>query len=52
MSSIFDPRYRLDNKSASVSKTLFTISRAIKNLEWKKAKIKNQAKSYKFLKII
>ena len=41
MSSIFNPRYRLDNKSANVSKTLFTISRAIKNLEWKKGKIKN-----------
>ncbi|MCH6575354.1 MAG: MarR family transcriptional regulator, partial [Bacteroidetes bacterium] len=41
MSSIFNPRYRLDNKSARVSKTLFTISRAIKNLEWKKGKIKN-----------
>jgi DNA-binding MarR family transcriptional regulator len=41
MSSIFNPRYRLDNKSASVSKTLFTISRAIKNLEWEKGKIKN-----------
>ena len=39
MSSIFDPKYRLKNKSAIVSRTLFTISRAIKNLEWEKGKI-------------
>ena len=41
MSSIFDPKYRLKNKSAIISRTLFTISRAIKHLEWEKSKLEH-----------
>jgi len=39
--SIFDPLYRQEHTSAKVARALFTISKAIKHIEWEKAKLEH-----------
>jgi DNA-binding MarR family transcriptional regulator len=55
-SSIFDPLYRQGNISAQISRTLFTIGKAIKHLQWDESKSKHltptQVQSLLFLKYI
>lgn len=52
--SIFDPLYRHGNIGAQISRTLFTIDKAIKHLQWDESKSKNltptQVQSLLFLK--
>lgn len=54
--SIFDPIYRQGNISAQISRTLFTIGKAIKHLQWDESKSKQltptQVQSLLFLKYI
>jgi len=54
--SIFDPIYRQGNVSAQISRTLFTIGKAIKHLQWDESKSKHltptQVQSLLFLKYI
>ncbi len=54
--SIFDPIYRQGNTSAQISRTLFTIGKAIKHLQWDESKSKQltptQVQSLLFLKYI
>ena len=38
---IFDPIYRQEKISAHIARTLFTISKAIKHLQWVKSKLEN-----------
>lgn len=39
--SIFDPKYRIEHPGAKLTKTLFTISKAIKYLEREKGRVEN-----------
>lgn len=54
--SIFDPIYRQTHMAAQIARSLFTIGKAIKNLQWQKSKSEHltptQVQSLLFLKYI